>query len=106
EMLMASSSSKRAMQPQAFSIDERIALPPAKTPDLQYFATAEGFYDYAKDQYIYQYTDHLGNVRISFARNSAGAPEILDSNNYYPFGLNHTGGKRNQQFRFRKLAEL
>ncbi|UKB85376.1 hypothetical protein LF887_07050 [Chryseobacterium sp. MEBOG06] len=24
--------------------------------------------------------------------NSAGAPEITDTNNYYPFGLNHTGG--------------
>ena len=24
--------------------------------------------------------------------NSAGAPEIIDTNNYYPFGLSHTGG--------------
>jgi len=31
-------------------------------------------------------------VRISFARNSAGAPEITGTNNYYPFGLNHIGG--------------
>ncbi|SFK44831.1 RHS repeat-associated core domain-containing protein [Chryseobacterium indologenes] len=31
-------------------------------------------------------------MRISFARNSAGAPEITGINNYYPFGLNHIGG--------------
>ncbi|GEM_PF-2272940 len=31
-------------------------------------------------------------MRISFARNSAGAPEITGTNNYYPFGLNHIGG--------------
>ncbi|SHN07856.1 intein C-terminal splicing region/intein N-terminal splicing region/RHS repeat-associated core domain-containing protein, partial [Chryseobacterium carnipullorum] len=114
EMLMASSSSKRAMQPQAFSIDERIALPPAKTPDLQYFATAEGFYDYAKDQYIYQYTDHLGNVRVSYGRNSAGALEITDANDYYPFGMNHLktgnayfaqGSYKNNKYNGKELQE-
>ncbi len=36
-----------------------------------------------------QYKDHLGNARISFARNSAGALEITDANDYYPFGMNH-----------------
>ncbi|MDP9961400.1 RHS repeat-associated core domain-containing protein [Chryseobacterium lathyri] len=36
----------------------------------------------------------MGNARISFGRNSAGALEITDSNDYYPFGMNHlnTGG--------------
>ncbi|WP_418123109.1 RHS repeat-associated core domain-containing protein [Chryseobacterium sp. PTM-20240506] len=61
----------------------------AKNPELQFFPTAEGFYDYGKDQYIYQYKDHLGNVRISFARNSTGALETTDANDYYPFGMNH-----------------
>ncbi|MCW1962896.1 RHS repeat domain-containing protein [Chryseobacterium viscerum] len=42
--------------------------------------------------YIYQYKDHLGNARISFARNSAGALETTDTNNYYAFGLNHISG--------------
>ena len=56
---------------------------------LIFFPTAEGFYDYTKDQYIYQYKDHLGNVRISFTRNSGGALEITDANDYYPFGMNH-----------------
>ncbi len=80
----------RAMEPQAYSIENKtFNPPPAKTPDLQFFPTSEGFYDYQKNQYIYQYKDHLGNVRVSFGRNSAGALEITDANDYYPFGMNH-----------------
>ncbi|WP_367118533.1 hypothetical protein [Chryseobacterium sp.] len=45
-----------------------------------------------KNHYIYQYRDHLGNARVSFAKNSEGALEITDANNYYPFGLNHIEG--------------
>jgi RHS repeat-associated protein len=89
EMLMASSLSQKAMQPLAFSLDEKRVPPPAKTPDLQFFPTSEGFYDYVKDQYIYQYKDHLGNNRISFGRDSGGNLEIVDANDYYPFGMNH-----------------
>ena len=59
---------------------------------LDFIPTAEGFYSFIENRYIYQYKDHLGNVRVSFARNSTGAPEITGTNNYYPFGLNHIGG--------------
>ncbi|MEG0929138.1 RHS repeat domain-containing protein, partial [Chryseobacterium sp.] len=52
----------------------------------------EGFYSFTENRYIYQYKDHLGNARVSFARNSAGALQAIDTNNYYPFGLNHIGG--------------
>ncbi|KXH81441.1 M91 family zinc metallopeptidase [Chryseobacterium kwangjuense] len=41
---------------------------------------------------IYQYRDHLGNARVSFAKNSEGLLEVTDTNNYYPFGLNHIQG--------------
>ncbi|WP_081874022.1 RHS repeat-associated core domain-containing protein [Chryseobacterium sp. JM1] len=41
---------------------------------------------------MYQYRDHLGNARVSFAKNSTGALEVTDTNNYYPFGLNHIEG--------------
>ncbi|MDR6525265.1 RHS repeat-associated protein [Chryseobacterium rhizosphaerae] len=87
-----SAESSKAMEIQAFSAEERRALP--KTAGLVFFPTAEGFYDYTKDQYIYQYKDHLGNIRISFARSSTGTLEITDANDYYPFGMNHlnTGG--------------
>jgi len=83
--------SSRAFEPQAFTPIE-VFDPPfldAKNLELQFFSTSEGFYDYQKNQYIYQYKDHLGNVRVSYGRNSAGALEIVDNNDYYPFGMNH-----------------
>ncbi|WP_228408074.1 DUF6443 domain-containing protein [Chryseobacterium sp. CBTAP 102] len=59
---------------------------------LDFVATAEGFYSFTENRYIYQYRDHLGNARVTFAKSSAGVPEIIDTNNYYPFGLNHISG--------------
>src|SRR5690606_29577133 len=46
--------------------------------------------------YVYQYKDHLGNIRLSYAdcngdENIDLATEILEENNYYPFGLKHQG---------------
>ncbi len=59
---------------------------------LDFVGTAEGFYSYTENRYIYQYKDHLGNTRISFAKKSDGNLEITDTNNYYAFGMNHIGG--------------
>lgn len=59
---------------------------------LDFVPTSEGFYSFTENRYIYQYRDHLGNARVSYAKNSAGAIEVTDTNNYYPFGLNHIGG--------------
>ena len=56
-------------------------------PALQFFPTAEGFYDYENNEYISQYKDHLGNVRVSYKKSGNGT-EITDQNNYYPFGMN------------------
>src|SRR5690554_5013971 len=70
---------------------------------LQFFPHAEGYvkatpgaiaiggkptnYFY---NYIYNYTDHLGNVRLSYSKDpQTGVLEILDENHYYPFGLKH-----------------
>jgi YD repeat-containing protein len=58
---------------------------------LQFVPTAEGYYDFVKQRYVYNYTDHLGNVRLSYAKNNNAALEILEENNYYPFGLKHQG---------------
>ena len=45
--------------------------------------------------YVYQYKDHLGNVRLSYAdANGDGlveSSEIKSERNYYPFGLQHKG---------------
>ncbi|CAD0005099.1 DUF6443 domain-containing protein [Flavobacterium salmonis] len=62
---------------------------------LKFFPQPEGFVEYNSGtfSYIYQYKDHLGNVRLSYSDSNndgtiAGS-EILEENNYYPFGLKH-----------------
>ncbi|WP_228446335.1 DUF6443 domain-containing protein [Chryseobacterium sp. 18068] len=61
---------------------------------LDFVPTAEGFYSFAENRYIYQYKDHLGNARLSYAKKADGLLEITDKNDYYPFGLNHIGGSK------------
>ncbi|WP_326983769.1 DUF6443 domain-containing protein [Chryseobacterium sp. MYb264] len=55
---------------------------------LQFVPNSEGYFDFVKNKYIYNYTDHLGNVRMSYLNNGSGI-EVLDESNYYPFGLMH-----------------
>ncbi len=43
-----------------------------------------------KNEYIYNYTDHLGNVRLSYMKSGSGL-KIIEESNYYPFGLKHEG---------------
>ncbi|MHC0446332.1 DUF6443 domain-containing protein [Flavobacterium sp. 3-218] len=51
-----------------------------------YAANNAGTFDY-----IYQYKDHLGNIRLSYGdkdnNGSITNSEIIEENNYYPFGL-------------------
>lgn len=56
---------------------------------LKFFPTSEGFVEYmgGSYKYIFQYKDHLGNVRLSYDKNAL----IQEENNYYPFGLKHKG---------------
>ncbi|WP_228401798.1 DUF6443 domain-containing protein [Chryseobacterium sp. PMSZPI] len=90
--------SEVAYEQQAYKSIITPGLPIFSDWKLDFVATAEGFYSFTQNRYIYQYKDHLGNVRVSFAKNSAGAPEIIDTNNYYPFGLNHIGGGNSSNF--------
>ena len=81
-----------AGQADALELAQRVigggGAPPAQpTATPSFFPTAEGFYDYENYRYIYQYKDHLGNVRLSYVSNE-GSAEALSSNDYYPFGLN------------------
>ncbi|PWW30642.1 DUF6443 domain-containing protein [Chryseobacterium sp. AG844] len=73
-------------------------FPPAPEWKLEFVPTTEGFYSFAENRYIYNYKDHLGNTRITFAKNNAGMLESIDTNNYYPFGLNHIGGSNYSNF--------
>ncbi|WP_316931377.1 RHS repeat-associated core domain-containing protein, partial [Chryseobacterium sp. P1-3] len=54
-------------------------------------ANEEGYFDFMNNRYVYQYADHLGNIRLSYTKNTNGTATILEENNYYPFGLKHTG---------------
>lgn len=75
------------------------------TTDLQFFNHPEGYVSPSavEGQYnhVYQYKDHLGNVRLSYQDiNNDGAvdqSEILQERNYYPFGLEHRGYNGNVQ---------
>ncbi|MFB3386609.1 DUF6443 domain-containing protein [Flavobacterium sp. LAR06] len=61
---------------------------------LEFFPTAEGYVKNTAGvlSYVFQYKDHLGNIRLSYAKNpTTQALEIIEENNYYPFGLKHKG---------------
>jgi RHS repeat-associated protein len=74
---------------------------------LKFFPHAEGFVKYEKvvfglgtpyatpyiqQSYVYNYTDHLGNVRVSYQLSQVtDEPVIIEENSYYPFGLKHSG---------------
>lgn len=83
-----------ANQIETFELTEKIidgGSGPIITPyaSPKFFPTAEGFYDFENYKYIYQYKDHLGNVRLSYSYNSSEDKiDNEDTNNYYPFGLN------------------
>lgn len=55
---------------------------------MQFFATSERYYGYLNHRYIYHYNDHLGNVRVIFAREGSAAV-IVPQNDYDAFGLKH-----------------
>ena len=77
---------------------------PAPIPVLQFVPTSEGYFDFVKNKYIYNYTDHLGNVRLSYTKGISGV-EVIEENNYYPFGLKHSdynilGGNYTYQYKY------
>ena len=62
--------------------------------ELKFFPTQDGYVanNAGVLSYVFQYKDHLGNVRLSYARNTlTGLTEIVEENNYYAFGLEHQG---------------
>ncbi len=70
--------------------------------DLQFFNHPEGYVNTKvttqglEMEYVYQYKDHLGNIRLSYSDSNGNgtieaSTEILEEKNYYPFGLVHRG---------------
>ncbi|MCL9807722.1 DUF4329 domain-containing protein, partial [Flavobacterium amniphilum] len=66
---------------------------------LQFFSHFEGFVMSDKGNYVYyfNYTDHLGNVRVKYTDDGSGTPYIVEESNYYPFGLKHKGYNEPEQ---------
>jgi len=76
---------------------------------LQFFNQPEGYVEPSGSNfnYVYQYKDHLGNIRLSYQdKNNDGvitaSTEIVEENNYYPFGLKHKGYNANINGRHHK----
>lgn len=78
---------------------------------LKFFSQPEGYVepDGSDWSYVYQYKDYLGNIRLSYTdenRNN-GSPvnlQIVEENNYYPFGLKHKGYNNVQNGRDHKYG--
>jgi RHS repeat-associated protein len=74
-----------------------------KNAVLQFFPHAEGYVNATQSDtrssdisytfnYVYNYTDHLGNIRLSYSQDpSTNVLKVIEENHYYPFGLKHTG---------------
>ncbi|MVO09177.1 type IV secretion protein Rhs [Flavobacterium sp. TP390] len=66
-----------------------------KNSVLQFFPQTEGYVkkEGSSYKYVFNYTDHLGNIRLSYSdmdnSGSIAIDEIVDENEYYPFGLKH-----------------
>lgn len=62
---------------------------------LQFFPHPEGYVSVENGnyEYVYNYLDHLGNVRLSYTEDPSnpGQPTIIEENNYYPMGMKHKG---------------
>src|SRR5690554_2753692 len=70
---------------------------------LEFFPTAEGYVKATHTSsgglgggttsynYVFNYTDHLGNIRLRYALNEDNWMVILEEDHYYPFGLKHKG---------------
>ena len=65
---------------------------------MDFFPTAEGYVNVTQGtlsptyNYVYNYTDHLGNIRLRYTKNPGGSGlRILEEDHYYPFGLKHQG---------------
>lgn len=69
---------------------------------LKVFPHAEGYVEPNTSggfNYAYQYVDNVGNIRLTYMDSNndgvVGTSEILEENNYYPFGLKHKGYNEN-----------
>lgn len=84
---------------------------------LQFFPHAEGYVNATEEMvvmggtsyrfnYVFNYTDHLGNIRLSYSLDpSTKVLKIIEENHYYPFGLKHSGYNSDKMM-YTKEAEV
>ena len=80
--------------------------------NLQFFNQPEGYVEPVSASsttfvYVYQYKDHLGNIRLSYkdiSLTSTPSLQLVEENNYYPFGLKHKGYNNVQMGRDHKFG--
>jgi RHS repeat-associated protein len=84
-----------------------------KNSVLQFFPHAEGYVNATQNgtsytfNYVYNYTDHLGNIRLSYSQDpSTNVLKIIEENHYYPFGLKHTGYNSDQMMYVKEASVL
>ncbi|MDD3014658.1 MAG: hypothetical protein PHC34_13235 [Candidatus Gastranaerophilales bacterium] len=55
--------------------------------------TSEGYVSVTGTNYnyVFNYTDHLGNIRLSYTKDpTTGVLKILEQSHYYPYGMKHS----------------
>jgi RHS repeat-associated protein len=81
---------------------------------LQFFPHSQGYVKHninpntnnSEFDYVYQYKDHLGNIRINYIFDLATSSlKVLEENHYYPFGLKHTEALLKKDIFFEKEDE-
>ncbi len=77
---------------------------------IKFITHAEGYVnvythlDEVALNYVFNYTDHLGNIRVSYGLDPLdNTVKILEENNYYPFGLRHRNYNMDEMT-YRKLS--
>jgi RHS repeat-associated protein len=110
--------SKTVLQTGAITTTDYISGFQYKNTILQFFPHTEGYVNATEEMvfmggtsyrfnYVFNYTDHLGNIRLSYSQDpSTNVLKVIEENHYYPFGLKHTGYNSDQLMYVKEASVL
>lgn len=105
--------SKTVLQTGAITTTDYLSGFQYKNTILQFFPQAEGYVNATQNgtsytfNYVFNYTDHLGNIRLSYSQDpSTNVLKVIEENHYYPFGLKHTGYNSDQLMYVKEASVL